>query len=59
MLSRKGIVTIRNKSLRILITTYTNYVTEFVTPCSDVVIQRSPRGVIKAIMSLYSGTRTS
>jgi len=59
ILSRKDIMTIRNKSLRILITTYTNYVTEFITSYSDVVIQRSLRGVIKAVMSLHLGTRTS
>ena len=59
MLSRKGIVTIRNKSSRILITTRINCATEFVAPCSSVVIQRSLRGVIKAVMSLHLGTRTS
>ncbi len=59
MLSRKDIVTIRNKSLRILITTCTNYVIEFVISYNSIVIQRSLRGVIKAIMSLYLGTRTS
>ena len=58
MLSIKGIVTIRNRLLRICITTCTNYATKLVAPISSIVIQRSLRGVIKAVMSLHLGTRT-
>src|SRR6266536_4090799 len=59
MSSRKGIVIVRKILSRILIITRTNCVTKFITPCSSVVIQRSLRGVIKAVMSLHLGTRTS
>ena len=52
-------MTIKNKLLRILITTYINYTTKFITPYSSIVIQRSLRDIIKAIISLYLSTRTN
>jgi hypothetical protein len=46
-----GIVILGNRSSRIVITTYINYITVLVAPWGGVVILSNPRGVIKAIKS--------
>jgi hypothetical protein len=47
-----SIATARNRSFKIVITTYINWATKLVALCSGVVILSKLRGVIKAIISL-------